>query len=125
MSTRIFTNRDSNSLINKFKGIFEYQSVNCFDILVGYFRASGYFNLRPFLENVPQIRILVGINVDNLIAEAKKKGQLYLEDQSLTKEEFIKHTALDISEASYDADTEKGILQFIEDIISEKVQVKA
>lgn len=125
MSSQFFTNRDSNSLIDKFKGIFEYQSVHYFDILVGYFKASGYFNLRPFLENVPQIRILVGINVDNLIAEAKKKGQLYLEDQSLTKEEFIKYTAQDISEANYDAETEKGILQFIEDIISKKVVVKA
>lgn len=125
MSSNFFTNKDSNSLINKFKGIFEYQNVHYFDILVGYFRASGYFNLRPYLENVPQIRILVGINVDFLISEAQKKGQLYLEDQNQTKDEFIKYTAKDISEANYDAETEKGIVQFIEDIISKKIVIKA
>lgn len=125
MSSRFFTNKNSNSLIEKFKGVFEYQDIHSFDILVGYFRASGYFNIRPFLENIPQIRILVGINVDSLIAEAKRKGQLYLENQNLTKKTFIKNIIKDISEANYDAKTEKGIIQFIEDIISKKVLIKA
>jgi hypothetical protein len=53
MSTKFFTNKDANSLINKFEGVFKNQSVHYFDVLIGYFRASGYFNLRPFLENVP------------------------------------------------------------------------
>jgi hypothetical protein len=34
--------------------------------LVGYFRSSGYFKLRPLLENIDKIRILVGIDVDKL-----------------------------------------------------------
>ena len=57
MSTKFFTNQDSNTLLNKFKGIFEHNTdIENFDALVGYFRASGYFKLRPFLENVPNIR---------------------------------------------------------------------
>ena len=73
MSTKFFTNKNDNNLINKFKGVFENQSIHCFDALVGYFRASGYFKIRPLLNNVPEIRILVGINVDELINEAQKK----------------------------------------------------
>jgi hypothetical protein len=37
--------------------------------MVGYLRASGYFAIRPFLSNVPHIRILVGINVDAIMAD--------------------------------------------------------
>lgn len=125
MSTKFFTNKDSNSLINKFKGVFEHQNVHYFDALIGYFRASGYFNLRPFLENVPEIRILVGINVDELSSEAKRKGQLYLENTDKTKEEYLIFVAEDIAKASYKKETEEGIIQFIEDIISKKVIIKA
>lgn len=125
MSSKFFTNKESNSLFEKFKGIFEYQNVSCFDALVGYFRASGYFKLRPFLEKVPEIRILVGINADSLIAEAKRKGQLYLENPEKTKEEYLNFVAKDIESASYDSETEKSILQFIGDIISGKVQIRA
>ena len=91
MSTKFFTNKKENSLFDKFKGVFEFQkNVHFFDALVGYFRASGYFKLRPFLEDVPEIRVLVGIDADILIAEAKRKGQLYLENPENTKEEYLK-----------------------------------
>jgi superfamily II DNA or RNA helicase len=125
MSTKFFTNKNTNSLINKFEGVFKNQNVHYFDALIGYFRASGYFNLRPFLENVPEIRILVGINVDDLSAEAQRKGQLYLENTDKTKEEYLKFVADDIAKASYKKETEEGIIQFIEDIVSKKVVIKA
>lgn len=125
MSTKFFTNKETNSLINKFEGVFKNQNVHYFDALIGYFRASGYFNLRPFLENVPEIRILVGINVDDLSAEAQRKGQLYLENTDKTKEEYLKFVADDIAKASYKKETEEGIIQFIEDIVSKKVVIKA
>lgn len=125
MSSKFFTNKDGNSLFKKFRGIFKYQDVFYFDALVGYFRSSGYFKLRSFLEDVPEIRILVGINTDKLIADAKRKGQVYLEDSSKTKAEYLKFIQKDIAKASYDKNTEESILQFIEDIISGKVKLRA
>lgn len=125
MSTKFFTNKNNNSLFNKFKGIFEYQNVHHFDALVGYLRASGYFKLREFLDNVPEIRILVGINADELIAESKRKGQLYLESSERTKEEYLNFVAKDIANAPYTKDIEASIIQFIDDIISGKVKVRA
>jgi superfamily II DNA/RNA helicase/HKD family nuclease len=118
MSTKFFTNDSENTLINKFEGVLtENDSIKCFDALVGYFRASGYFRIRPFLEKVPNIRILVGINVDRLLADAQKAGLEFFKNQDKTKEEFIKKIQKDIEEASYDKETEKGILQFINDLI--------
>ena len=78
MSTNFFTNNGQNTLLQKFKGIFEnHTDIECFDALVGYFRTSGYFAIRPYLNYVPKIRILVGIDVDKLIAKYNSRGLLF------------------------------------------------
>lgn len=126
MSTKFFTNSEENTLIKKFEGVFTYNpNINYFDALVGYFRASGYFHIRPFLEKVPKIRILVGINVDKLIADAQKQGLELFKSPEKTKEEFIQAIQEDIEKANYDKETETGILQFIDDLIEKKIEVKA
>ncbi len=43
-----------------------FPDIERFDALIGYLRSSGYFAIRPHLEKVPQIRLLVGINVDEI-----------------------------------------------------------
>lgn len=126
MSTKFFTNSEENTLINKFEGVFTYNpNIQYFDALVGYFRASGYFRIRPFLDKVPKIRILVGINVDRLLADAQREGLEFFKNHEKTKEEFIQKIQEDIEKANYDKDTEKGILQFIDDLIEKKIEVKA
>lgn len=126
MTTKFFTNENENTLINKFEGVLKFnQNIEFFDCLVGYFRSSGYFNVRPFLANVPKIRILVGINVDKLLAQANDKGLDFFKNSEKTKDEFILDIKQDISEANYDKDTELGILQFIDDLITKKIEVRA
>ncbi|MCF3569733.1 phospholipase D-like domain-containing protein [Planktothrix agardhii 1806] len=126
MSTKFFTNREENTLIKKFEGVFTYNpNIQYFDALVGYFRASGYFRIRPFLNQVPNIRILVGINIDKMLADAHKSGLDFFSNYQRTKEDFIREIQKDIAQANYDKDTENGILQFIDDIIQKKIQVKA
>ncbi|MBC7523236.1 MAG: helicase [Flavobacterium sp.] len=126
MSTKFFTNHDSNTLLNKFKGIFEHNTdIANFDALVGYFRASGYFKVRPFLENVPQIKILVGIDVDKILAKYQSKGLLFQGDANQTLIEFLSEIKSDIQNSYYDQKIENGILQFIEDIASGKIEIKA
>lgn len=126
METKFFTNKEENTLIKKFEGIFaENQSIKYFDALVGYFRASGYFNIRPFLEKIPKIRILVGINVDKLVTKAQNAGLDFFKNDEATKEEFIQKTQEDIKKANYDKKTEEGILQFIDDIIEKKIEIRA
>jgi superfamily II DNA or RNA helicase len=125
MSTKFFTNAGENTLLNKFDGIFKYTSVHAFDALVGYFRSSGYFRIRKHLDNVSEIRILVGIDVDHLINEAAKKGLEFNFNTDVTREEYLNELRLDIQEADYTKDVEEGILQFINDIITGKIQIKA
>ena len=61
MPTKFFTNQDDNSLLKKFEGVFtNIDSIRHFDALVGYFRTSGYFKVRAFLDKIP--RIIAGIN---------------------------------------------------------------
>jgi superfamily II DNA or RNA helicase len=126
MATKFFTNEGNKTLLEKFKGIFEHNTdIERFDALVGYFRASGYFRVRPFLENVPHIRILVGIDVDKVLAKYQSKGLLFQGDAQQTLVEFLAEIKNDIQEADYNKETERGILQFIQDIATKKIEIKA
>lgn len=126
MPTKFFTNQDDNSLLKKFEGVFaNIESIRHFDALVGYFRASGYFKVRPFLSKIPKIRILVGINVDQITKKYHDKGQLYIENPEDTKADFLAETIKNIQEADYDEATEKGILQFIDDLTSGRIELRA
>jgi len=126
MPTKFFTNQNDNSLLKKFEGVFaNIESIRHFDALIGYFRASGYFKVRAFLDKIPKIRILVGINVDQLIKKYHDKGQHYIENPDETKADFIEEIKKNIQEANYDEVTEKGILQFIDDLVSGKIELRA
>jgi superfamily II DNA/RNA helicase len=126
MSSKFFTNGSDRNLFDKFTGILEnMKDLYAFHAVVGYFRSSGYFALQPYLKNISEIKILVGINADQMFAEAQRKGLLFFTDDKRTKEEFLKWFIQDIREAKYSADVEAGVLQFIEDLISGKIEVRA
>lgn len=126
MSSKFFTNQDENSLLKKFEGVFSnIESIRHFDALVGYFRTSGYFKVRAFLDRIPKIRILVGINVDQLIKKYHEKGQYFLDNPDEIKADFLEDMIRNIQEADYDEVTEKGILQFIDDLIGGKIELRA
>ncbi|WP_295793733.1 helicase-related protein [Mucilaginibacter sp.] len=125
MSTKFFTNDGENTLLKKFDGIFKYTNVFYFDALVGYFRSSGYFKIREHLSQVKKIRILVGIDVDQLISQAALKGLEFNFNSDITKEEFLKDLKNDIQCALYKKEIEEGILEFIEDIVNGKIEIKA
>lgn len=125
MSTKFFTNKEDNTLLNKFKGIFEHTEVNAFDALVGYFRSSGYFRIREYLKDVEKIRILVGIDVDHLISEAARKGLEFNFNTNVTIEEFMRDLKSDIEQSDYSKNVEDGIVQFVDDITKGKIKIKA
>ena len=126
MPTKFFTNSHDNSLLKKFEGtLTNITSLKNFDALVGYFRASGYFKIRPFLQDIPKIRILVGINVDRLTKKYQEKGQLYLQNPKETKDTFLSEVSEDIQTAEYKNEIEKGLFQFIQDLIDEKIEMRA
>lgn len=125
-TTKFFTNHSQNTLLNKFQGIFENnKDIEFFDALIGYFRSSGYFKVRPFLENVPKIRILVGIDVDKIIAKYQSQGLLFQGDAGQALGEFLNEIKEDIQQSDYTKEVEEGILQFVDDVITKKIELKA
>lgn len=124
MSTKFFTNESDNTLINKIEGIFKHRNIHFFDALVGYFRASGYFRIRPFVEKAAEIRILVGINIDRLIYQANQQGLLFNGSTEKAEESFFQEVKKNIQDAEYDKDVERGMLQLIDDIVSKKVLIR-
>lgn len=126
MSTNFFTNQGGNSLLKKFKGVFEkFTNLYAFHAVVGYFRASGYFAIRDQLMELDDVKILVGINVDHLVADAKRRGLLFKGNPKKTREEFIKWMQEDIKEARYSRDVEQGILLFMQDLMDGKIEIRA
>ncbi|MXV14017.1 helicase [Pedobacter sp. HMF7056] len=126
MSSKFFTNSSERSMFDKFKGIIEHmKNLYAFHAVVGYFRSSGYFALQPYLKDLSEIKILVGINVDQMFAESQRKGLLYFGNEEKTKEEFLKWFVQDIKEAKYSEEVEKGILQFVNDLIDGRIEVRA
>lgn len=56
-----FTNEPDATLLDRFK-ITIANNTRFFDVLVGYFRTSGFYHLYESLENTERIRILVGVS---------------------------------------------------------------
>ena len=58
MTTKFFTNEGGNTLLKKFEGILEHNpDISELDILVGYFRSTGFFHLLPHLGDLKQVYI--------------------------------------------------------------------
>lgn len=125
MSTKFFNNIES-TLMDKFHGIASAMAnFDIFHAVVGYFRSSGYFKLRKELENVTEIRILVGINIDSILSH-HNANLLFTADSHPAEvvEQYRQHLIDDIRKSHYDADTEHGIMQMFDDIASGKLQLR-
>lgn len=125
-----FTNEPPATLLDRFKSTLSH--VQYFDVLVGYFRTSGFHQLYEALDSVEKIRILVGLSVDREAFEIidtfqnqVRQIELGLLSNKQTKDIFSDHVAdeLENSEDSYE--TELGIRRFIEFLQSGKLQIKA
>ena len=126
ISSHFFTNRDGNTLMNEFEGILANNpQVKNLDAVVGFLRASGYFSLRPFLDNINKVRILIGIDVDKYIARAHQKGELFFGAEEEVKEECLRKLKDDIEQSHYTKQVEDGMLQMVQDMVEGKLELRA
>ena len=124
MSTKFFNNMPDNSLFEKFKGIAHNMlDFHTFQAVVGYFRSSGYFKLRAEFEQVKKIQILVGINIDNIFRKQSKLFMGHIDEEEIRKA-YSKDFVEEVKNAGYDEITEKGILQFCQDIMDGKLEIR-
>lgn len=118
---KFFTNAPKRDLYSRFSTILK-NNTQFFDVLVGYFRTSGFFKLYPAMEDVEKIRILVGLNVDKYTVDI-----LDMADQLTLKEgteAFTKEVESEFEQSETNADVEKGVRQFIEWLKTGKMEMR-
>jgi HKD family nuclease len=121
-----FTNEPGESLLDRFKATLK--DVQYFDVLVGYFRTSGFHLLHEALADVDKIRILVGLSVDRQafeIIESAGQMNLQVEATKVTRQRFSDGVVSEMETAPDDYLTELSIRQFIEFIQQGKLEIKA
>ncbi len=119
-----FTNDKGGTLLDRFKKTLQH--VDNFDVLVGYFRTSGFYALYQELENVKKIRILNGIDVDKKTFDAYEKSQLSIDFESSfkLKERLSKNFQQEIINAEDNQETYEGYQKFVEFLKNGKIEFK-
>ena len=125
-TTKFFTNKDGNTLMKEFEGVLAHNpTIKNLDAIVGFLRASGYFTLRPFLNGIDKVRILIGIDVDKYIARAAKAGTIFYGAEDEVKRDYLELLKKDIESAHYAKNVEDGIFQMVQDIKDGKLELRA
>lgn len=122
-----FTNEPERNLYDRFNKILK-RDTQFFDVLVGYFRASGFYLLQDALDNVEKTRILIGINTDKQIMEMYKESQqqiMDLSNSSFASKNIYKENLKKEFENSVDSEeVEKGVNKFVEMIKQGKLELR-
>ncbi len=124
---KFFTNEPERDLYSRFAAILK-SNTQFFDILVGYFRASGFFKMYESLESVDKIRILVGLNVDSftvkIIDKAVNEPKFVAVSVTEGKKIIAKDVEHEFEVAHSSAEVEKGVRIFLDWLKSGKLEMR-
>ena len=124
---KFFTNEPERDLYSRFSVILK-SNTQFFDVLVGYFRTSGFFRLREALDGVEKIRILVGLNVDRFTVKLIDRVKDEIQYTSVSAKEGQEIVAEEIEKEFEQSETteyvEKGVRVFIEWLKSGKLEMR-
>lgn len=122
-----FTNEPERNLYDRFNKILK-RDTEFFDVLVGYFRASGFYLLQDALDNVSKTRILIGINTDKKVVEMYKESQLQIEELSDNayniKKKYIENLKNEFETSEDNEEVDNGVKKFIELIRNGKLEIR-
>jgi len=112
-----FTNDQNQTLLDRFKATLS--DTRLFDVLVGYFRASGFYQLYASIEPIDKTRILVGLGVDDESLRAvdafRAQTTIDFESHKNAKITFQKNLVSEIENSvERDEKLELGLKKFIE-----------
>lgn len=115
--TTFFTNEPGSTLLNRF--LRTLQDTQYFDVLVGYFRSSGFYQMYEAIEKVDKTRILVGLGIDEesykTINEYHNQTVIDFDSHANAKKEYQKNLIKEIEKSNeVDKRLEIGIRKFIE-----------
>jgi Superfamily II DNA/RNA helicases, SNF2 family len=115
--TTFFTNEPGSTLLDRFMRTLK--DTQYFDVLVGYFRSSGFYQMYEAIEQVDKTRILVGLGVDEesykTINEYQNQTVVDFDSHANSKKEYQKNLIREIEKSKeVDQRLEIGIRKFIE-----------
>jgi len=126
------TNEKNQSLANRFRTLIK--DTQFFDVLVGYFYTSGFYEIYKSLEITEKIRILVGINtnVSNLPAPTLDENSFNSHPQqslqfshSEAKDQFSKEVTNEMENSQDSKEVEEGVHIFLKWLKTGKLEIKA
>lgn len=122
-----FTNEPERNLYDRFNKILK-SNTKYFDILVGYFRTSGFHLMYPAMDKVEKIRVLVGLDVDaktvQIIEESKEEQLSFEMSHREVKDQFTNDVKEELNNSEDSYRIERGIRTFIEWLQSGKIEMK-
>ncbi len=122
-----FTNEPERSLYDRFSKILK-RNTEFFDVLVGYFRASGFYLMQDALKDVEKTRILIGINTDRKILDLYKEAQGQIDEINLSNidaiNEYKENLTTEFEKSNDTEEVEEGVNQFIELIKNGKLELR-
>jgi len=126
------TNEKNQSLANRFRTLIK--DTQFFDVLVGYFYTSGFYEIYKSLEKTEKIRILVGINTnisillaptldeDSITSPLQQSLQF---SHSETKKQFSQEVTNEMENSPDSQEVEEGVHIFLEWLKTGKLEIKA
>lgn len=130
-NSKFYNNTEPKTLKNKFATILSNNSIINLDFLVGYLRISGFKHLYELIENrlksFERIRILVGLSVDETIAQLAQAG---IESNTAKAEHFLEtfrtNQAQNIQDDAYQNGdtTDQSIQMLIDALRDKKIQMR-
>lgn len=122
-----FTNEPERNLYDRFSKILS-RNTQFFDVLVGYFRASGFYLLQDALKNVEKTRILIGINTDKQIVDMYEEAQGEIKEFNLSNkesiEEYRKSLELEFEKSDDTENVENGVNKFMSLLKEGKLEIR-
>jgi len=113
------TNDNKGNLKDRFRSL--VKDTRFFDVLVGYFYTSGFYEIYEQLENTEKVRILIGISTNKETYDSIERVKSHKE----IKDEIGVKIKDELEESDNSVEVEKGLLKFIEWIKSGKLEIRA
>lgn len=122
-----FTNEPERNLYDRFNKILK-SNTQFYDILVGYFRTSGFYLMYPAMDDVEKIRVLVGLNVDRktvqIIQKAEYEQMSFEMSHKEVKDEFSEDVTEEMQNSEDSYRVEQGVKTFIKWLQSGKLEMR-
>ena len=122
---KFFTNEPERTLYDRFNKILKINT-QYFDVIVGYFRTSGFFRLCDAMKDLDKIRILVGLNVDKTTVDLieQSENNTVIMSQKESKQEYGAQIETEFADSEDSKEVEDGVRCFVEWLKSGKLELR-